>query len=112
MSWFRGLDPGAEVVTLRRACQGREMMGQVRVQESSREVYEHRDLNGEIRLEAVAISGAGARTVGFLAELEREISVPIVGSDSGLYWAIGHEIGASMNTAILGSLTHVDRATR
>lgn len=55
-------------------------------------------------VEAVAISGAGARTLSFAGDLEAEISRPVVGSDSALYWAIAKTCPVELGPGPLGKL--------
>jgi maleate cis-trans isomerase len=45
------------------------------------------------KLEAIAISGAGARTLSLVKPLMEEASIPVIGSDTALYWAIASRLG-------------------
>ena len=45
------------------------------------------------KLEAIAISGAGARTLSLVKPLMEEASIPVIGSDTALYWAIAFKLG-------------------
>ncbi len=44
-------------------------------------------------LDAIVISGAGARTLGLAETLRDETGVAVFGSDTALYWAIAGELG-------------------
>ena len=55
-------------------------------------------------LEAIAISGAGARTLSFAGDLEAEIGRPVVGSDSALYWAIAKACPVELEPGLPGKL--------
>ncbi len=55
--------------------------------------------------EAIAISGAGSRTLALVAALEAEIDRPVFGSDTALYWAAAKAAGVTLKTGVLGRLT-------
>jgi maleate isomerase len=55
--------------------------------------------------EAIAISGAGSRTLALVAALEAEIGKPVFGSDTALYWAAARAAGVALKPGILGRLT-------
>ena len=48
-----------------------------------------RNLVGQApRVQAIAISGAGGRTISVIDALETELGRPALGSDTALYWAV------------------------
>lgn len=57
--------------------------------------------------EAVVITGAGARTMLLTPEIERQTGLPVLASDTALFWAIARELGISMKAGCLGRLTEV-----
>jgi maleate isomerase len=57
--------------------------------------------------EAIAISGAGSRTLALISTLEAEIERPVFGSDTALYWAAAKAAGVALKPGILGRLTDV-----
>ena len=54
---------------------------------------------------AIAISGAGSRTLSLIAPLEAETGRAVLGSDTALYWAIAKAAGINLEPGALGSLT-------
>ncbi len=56
-------------------------------------------------VEAIAISGAGSRTLSLIGALESETGRSVIGSDTALYWAIAETAGAKLKPGILGSLS-------
>ena len=57
--------------------------------------------------EAIAISGAGSRTLNLIHTLEAETGRPVFGSDTALYWAITKRAGIRLKTGCIGKLTTV-----
>ncbi len=57
------------------------------------------------KAEAIAISGAGSRTLTLISALEAETGRRVIGSDTALYWAVAETAGAKLKPGILGSLT-------
>jgi maleate isomerase len=57
--------------------------------------------------EAIAVTGAGTRTVPLLAELEAEIGRPVVGADTALYWATARTLGLAIKPDALGRLSNL-----
>lgn len=55
--------------------------------------------------QAIAISGAGSRTLNLVHVLTTETGRHIVGSDTALYWAVAKAAGVELKPGILGSLT-------
>ena len=55
--------------------------------------------------EAIAISGAGSRTLTLIHALEDETGRPVFGSDTALYWAAAKTAGVELKAGVLGSLT-------
>jgi maleate isomerase len=55
--------------------------------------------------EAIAISGAGTRTLTLIHALEAETGRPVFGSDTALYWAGAKTAGVELKAGILGRLT-------
>ncbi len=56
--------------------------------------------------EAIVVTGAGARTLKILSNLESEIKRPIVAADTVLYWAIAKNLGLTLKPE-MGSLTGI-----
>ena len=59
-------------------------------------------------VQAIAISGAGARTLAMIPVLEAETGRPVFGSDTALYWAIAKTAGLRLKPAAIGRLTDMD----
>lgn len=57
------------------------------------------------RVEAIVVSGAGARTLSFIVDLEDELGIPIVASDSALYWSIARTLNLELKEGVLGRLS-------
>jgi maleate cis-trans isomerase len=57
------------------------------------------------RAEAIAVSGAGSRTLSLIATLEAETGRPVFGSDTALYWAVARTAEVELRPGILGRLT-------
>ena len=55
--------------------------------------------------DAIAVSGAGARTLALIHALEAETGRPVFGSDTALYWATARAAGIRLKSGILGRLT-------
>jgi len=55
--------------------------------------------------EAVAISGAGARTLALTGKLEEMAGRAVFGADTALYWAAAQAAGIKLMSGILGRLT-------
>ena len=53
--------------------------------------------------EAIAVTGAGARTLSLLAEAEKGLGRPVVAADTALYWAAARELGLTL-LPFMGSL--------
>lgn len=60
------------------------------------------------QIEAIAISGAGSRTLSLIGALEAEIGRPVFGSDTALYWAIAKTVHIDLKPGILGRLTDAE----
>jgi maleate isomerase len=60
---------------------------------------------GAPEAEAIAVSGAGSRTLALIPALEGEIDRPVFGSDTALYWAAAKATGVALKPGILGRLT-------
>ena len=58
-------------------------------------------------VQAIAISGAGARTLALIPALEAAVGRPVFGSDTALYWAIAKTAGIALNPGVLGRLTDI-----
>jgi len=56
--------------------------------------------------EAIVVTGAGARTLDIISELETKTKRPIVAADTALYWAIARELGLTLKPNI-GILSNV-----
>jgi maleate cis-trans isomerase len=57
--------------------------------------------------QAVVITGAGARTLSLTAEIEAKTGVPVLASDTALFWALAKELDVKLKKGILGALTSV-----
>jgi len=57
--------------------------------------------------QAVVITGAGARTLSLTTEIEAKTGVPVLASDTALFWALARELGVTLKQGILGALTDV-----
>ncbi len=57
------------------------------------------------KTEAIAISGAGSRTLTLVHALEAETGRPVIGSDTALYWAVARTAGVRLKPSVLGSLS-------
>ena len=57
-------------------------------------------------LEAIAISGAGSRTLNLVADLHKEFGIPIIGSDTALYWKIGRALNLPLTAGCLSVTCH------
>lgn len=55
--------------------------------------------------DAVAVMGAGTRTLALIKGLEAEIKRPVIGADTALYWAAAKAAGVALKPAMLGALT-------
>jgi maleate cis-trans isomerase len=58
-------------------------------------------------VEAIAISGAGARTLCFIRELEDELGIPLVAADTALYWSIGKTLQIRLKAEVLSKLSYI-----
>lgn len=56
--------------------------------------------------QAIAISGAGSRTLSLIGALEGETERPIFGSDTALYRALAIAAGVRLKPGILGAITN------
>lgn len=56
--------------------------------------------------DAIVVTGAGARTLRLLSNLESEVDRPIVAADTALYWAIARELDLTLKP-IMGSLANL-----
>jgi len=57
-------------------------------------------------LETIAISGAGSRTLNLVADLHKEFGIPIIGSDTALYWKIGRALNLPLTAGCLSVTSH------
>jgi len=57
--------------------------------------------------DAVAVMGAGARTLSLIRGLEAEIKRPVIGADTALYWAAAKAAGIALKPGALGALTEL-----
>lgn len=64
------------------------------------------------QVDAVVISGAGARTLSFIGDLEDELGIPVVASDSALYWAISKALNMALKEGVLGGLSRIPDTPR
>ena len=55
--------------------------------------------------QAVVITGAGARTMLLTPEIEKQTGLPVVASDTALFWAMAREIDVPLKPGSLGRLT-------
>ena len=67
--------------------------------------YVRRTAEAAPEAEAIAISGAGSRTLSLIRALEAKIGRPVLGSDTALYWAAAKNAGVELKPGILGCLT-------
>lgn len=58
-------------------------------------------------VEAITISGAGARTLSFIRELDDELGIPLVAADTTLYWSIAQILRIRLKAGVLGKLSHM-----
>lgn len=58
-------------------------------------------------VEAVAIAGAGARTLSVIGPLEDELGRPVLGADTALYRAAARAAGVSIRPGAIGSIGEV-----
>lgn len=57
--------------------------------------------------EAIVVTGAGCRTNLMIAHLEQIAQMPVIGSDTALFWAAAKRAGVSLKPGALGTLTDV-----
>jgi maleate cis-trans isomerase len=62
----------------------------------------HNLLRSHSYIEAVVISGAGARTLALISDLESELGVPVMGSDTALYCALGKHLNLELALGSIG----------
>jgi maleate cis-trans isomerase len=55
--------------------------------------------------QAVVITGAGARTMTLTPEIEKQTGLPVLASDTALFWAMAKELGVPLKPGSLGQLT-------
>ncbi|MEM7427532.1 MAG: aspartate/glutamate racemase family protein [Pseudomonadota bacterium] len=55
--------------------------------------------------EAIVVTGAGCRTNLYIDELERLAGMPVIGSDTAVFWALAKAAGVPLKTGALGALT-------
>lgn len=55
--------------------------------------------------DAVVITGAGARTLSLIAALEEKLGVPVIASDTALYWGLARALRIELVPGSLGALT-------
>jgi maleate cis-trans isomerase len=67
----------------------------------------HRIANDAPIAQAIAISGAGSRTLSLISALEDEIDRPVFGSDTALYRALAKAADVRLTPEILGAITIV-----
>jgi maleate cis-trans isomerase len=56
--------------------------------------------------QAVVITGAGARTLSLTPEIEEQTGLPVLASDTALFWAMARILGISLKDGALGQLTN------
>lgn len=57
--------------------------------------------------QAIVVSGAGCRTNRFIQRLESVAGVPVIGSDTALFWAAARAANTTLKPGALGALTDV-----
>lgn len=55
--------------------------------------------------QAAIITGAGSRTLTLTPGLERELGIPVLASDTALYWSLAERLGVPLKDGCLGSLS-------
>lgn len=55
--------------------------------------------------EAIVVTGAGCRTNLYIKELELLTGLPVIGSDTAVFWALAKAAGISLKSGALGALT-------
>ena len=62
--------------------------------------------------DAIVVTGAGARTLRLLAELETLAGRPVVAADTALYWAAARQLGLDLDPAMASLADLADRASQ
>lgn len=62
-------------------------------------------MQGAPTAQAVIITGAGARTLALTRPLEAQLGVPVIASDTALYWALAAALRVKLVNGALGALT-------
>ena len=52
------------------------------------------------RAQAIVVTGAGTRTLGFLADMERRVEKPVVAADTVVYWALARRLNLRLTLAM------------
>ena len=55
--------------------------------------------------EAIVVTGAGCRTNQYISELEDAAGLPVIGSDTAVFWALAKAANISLKPGALGALT-------
>ena len=56
-------------------------------------------------VEAIVVTGAGCRTNQYITELEETAGMPVIGSDTAVFWAAAKAANIPLKSGALGALT-------